>query len=1061
MNTAVFDSQYKNLNAAQKHAVDAIEGPVMVVAGPGTGKTQILTLRIANILLKTQINPSNILALTFTTAATANMRERLIRVIGNAAYMTNIFTFHSFCQHVITEHPDDFWEILGRKLADDIQKVEAIESALDAGKWEHIRPFSKPYFYVSEALRAISDLKREGVTPDELGALVAADKVAFDEIPDKESTRAKGKLKGVYQDELKRIEKNAELSQLYAAYQKKLHAADLYDYDDLIMYTLDKLQKDDDFRLRVMEKYQYILVDEHQDSNNAQNKIVRLLGSFEKNPNIFVVGDEKQAIFRFQGASVENFRSFKDLYPDAQLITLNENYRSTQTILDGALELLKIEESQALEARAPHQNSPISVLVTPDLETQLSSITDSIKSILQSGTPAHEVAVLVRTRAQGKQVAAYLEGRGIPSHRDASENIFEDPAVAKLITILTAVHEYGSEEAIFPLLLIDIFKLDPLDVYKLSQAASRGRKNIYDLLSSDALLEKVGVKESQKIIDLSKKIGTWSIIAHNQSLHTVIHQVVQESGLLTAILQSPDSLASIAALRTLYDTLTSLDQSGDWKLAHFFTYLSKVREHGIKVNAAVSLSSKGKVQIMTVHASKGLEFDHVHIPFAQENVWGGRGRAKLFKLPDAVYVENTPVTLTSRVGGEASRPDMSGGVTERGGTKILRSAQDDGDNNADDAKRLFFVALTRARKSVTISYAKADAKGDPLLPTPFIAEIRTELKQERIVEMASADVARLEILRQAQDDKKGNHDNSRLLDFIHASLEHYGISVSALNNYLSCPWKYFYVNLVRIPAGKNKTLMFGNAMHTALSYFFKHFKDTGEKSRDYLLNAFEKCCDAEQFTREEYTEVLPRGKDFLRAYYDHYEDTFTRNINVKYRINGVSLDLPVILNGVKDPTSVILNGVKDLSHESPPIKLTGELDMMTYLDDTFTQVRVTDFKTGKAKSRHEIEGKTKNADGNYYRQLVFYKLLLKYQAPKLKMSEGELDFVQHDADGSWHRESFVIPDEEVVELESIVQKTVGEIRTLAFWERTCDDPQCEWCALRATTHPKEFEEGLF
>ena len=175
----------------------------------------------------------------------------------------------------------------------------------------------------------------------------------------------------------------------------------------------------------------------------------------------------------------------------------------------------------------------------------------------------------------------------------------------------------------------------------------------------------------------------------------------------------------------------------------------------------------------------------------------------------------------------------------------------------------------------------------------------------------------------------------------------------------------------------------------------------------------------------------------------------------------MSLDLPVILNGVKDPTSVILNGVKDLSHESPPIKLTGELDMMTYLDDTFTQVRVTDFKTGKAKSRHEIEGKTKNADGNYYRQLVFYKLLLKYQAPKLKMSEGELDFVQHDADGSWHRESFVIPDEEVVELESIVQKTVGEIRTLAFWERTCDDPQCEWCALRATTHPKEFEEGLF
>ncbi len=1020
MNTAVFDVQYKKLNTAQKRAVDTIEGPVMVVAGPGTGKTQILTLRIANILLKTQVNPSNILALTFTTAATANMRERLIKVIGNAAYLTNIFTFHSFCQHIITEHPDDFWEILGRKLADDIQKVEAMEAVLDEGKWEHIRPFSKPYFYVPEALRAISDLKREGVTPDELGKLVAEDKVAFDAIPDKESTRAKGKLKGIYQDELKRIEKNAELAILYAAYQKRLHAADLYDYDDLIMYSLDKLQKDEDFRLRIMEKYQYILVDEHQDSNNAQNKIIRLLGSFEKNPNIFVVGDEKQAIFRFQGASIENFRSFKDVYPDAQLITLNENYRSTQTILDGALELLKMEESQALAARAPHPNSPITIVSTPDLATQLATIAGSIKNILADGTPAHEVAVLVRTRAQGKQIATYLESQGLPAHRDASENIFEDPAVAKLITILTAVYKYGDEEHLFPVLLIDIFGLDPLDIYKLSQAASRGRKNIYDLLSTDALLDKVGVKQSQKIIDLGKKIGQWSVAAHNIPLHQLLHQVVQESGLLTSILQSDDSLTSIAALRTLYDTMSSLDHAGDWKLANFFTYLSKVREHGIKVQAAVSLSSKGKVQVMTVHASKGLEFDHVYIPFAQENVWGGRGRAKLFKLPDGVYMESTPVIVS--------------------------------DNESDDAKRLFFVALTRARKSVTLSYATNDAKGDPLLPTPFIAEIRTELKQERVVEMAAMDADSLVMVSPA------NHDNSKLLDFIHASLEHYGISVSALNNYLDCPWKYFYVNLVRIPAGKNKTLMFGNAIHNALTYFFKHFKDTGDRSRDYLLSAFEKCCDAEQFTREEHAEALPRGKDFLRAYYDHYEDTFTRNINVKYRIAGVQLDL--------DHLGVIPNSFRDLSISDPPpasspLKLTGELDMMTYLDDTFTQVRVTDFKTGKAKSRNEIEGKTKNADGNYYRQLVFYKLLLKYQAPKLQMVEGELDFIQHDSDGTWHREAFVIPDEEVLGLESVVQKTVGEIRTLAFWERTCDDPACEWCALRASTHPKEFEGGLF
>ena len=224
------------------------------------------------------------MALTFTQAAATNMRERLHQIIGHEAHHVNIFTFHAFCAHIIENHPDDFWDMLGMRLLDDVEKAKMLENTLDKNTFRSIKPFRKPYHYVSEAMRAIADLKREGVDPGEFAEIVRAEKTAFDAIPDKESTRVKGSLKGVYKTKLTEIERNEELQVLYDEYQKNLSKENLYDYDDLIMGVLTKLKSDQDFRLRIMEQYQYILVDEHQDSNNAQNKIIKYLTSFHENP---------------------------------------------------------------------------------------------------------------------------------------------------------------------------------------------------------------------------------------------------------------------------------------------------------------------------------------------------------------------------------------------------------------------------------------------------------------------------------------------------------------------------------------------------------------------------------------------------------------------------------------------------------------------------------------------------------------------------------------------------------------------------------------------------------
>lgn len=990
----VFDREYTRLNSEQKQAVDTIEGPVMVVAGPGTGKTQILTLRIAQILLKTQLDPGSILALTYTQAAASNMRERLLRIIGSDAHAVNIFTFHAFCTHVIELNPDDFWEVLGRKLADDMHRIKILESVVDTQGFTRIKPYGKPHYYVGDALRAISDLKREGVDPSELASIVATQRETFIKIPDKESTRVVGSLKGVYQDQLRDIEKNEELAKLYALYQAQLQEQDLYDYDDLIMYLLAKLRSDADFRLRQMERNQYILVDEHQDSNNAQNKILQLLTSYESNPNIFVVGDEKQAIFRFQGASIENFRRFTSTYPGAVLIRLRQNYRSTQTILDSAIHLLGADDQQ-LVANISADPRPITVIDTPTPDAELAVLVSRIQSDLGAGVSPDQIVVLTRTREKLRDAARALTDAQIPVYLDLDVDVFRSDTIKRLLIILRAVVYFAQPEHIFPLLHLDFVELDPLSLYKLTQAVSRKRMGLEDILADPEKLRAMDVREADKMHKLFNQIGRWHTLSHQSSLQSLLHTIVRESGLLRYILRDSNPILATAPLRELYDNLQSVDQEDNWTLTDLFTYITKLEEHNLTLRASVKTQSKDKVQLMTVHGAKGLEFDHVYIPFAQDTVWGGRKRPRLFHLPDEVYSASS-------------------------------------DTDMDDDKRLFFVALTRARHVVCISYSHTKKDGTPSLPSPYIDDILPHLRSS---EHSSQDVTSATL----QTDR-AQKPQDEFSEFVQASFAEYGLSVSALNNYLQCPWKYFYVNLVRVPSGKDKILMFGNAVHNALTYFFRHFKQTGERSRDYLLEAFEQSAKQEMFTTAEINDAIVRGKQILRSYYDTYVDRFTRNVQVKLRI-------PSVLIPSEDSSSTI--------------KLTGEIDLVEYLDHSLTSVDVIDFKTGRAKSRGEIQGQTKGADGNYYRQLVFYKLLLQHFRPSWTVREGVLDFVQPDSKGVMHRESFQISDSEVRELTATIHESVRDILGLNFWNRECKDGKCEWCALRRSLDHRLFEGGLF
>ena len=480
-----FAELYKRLNPAQKEAVDTIEGPVMVIAGPGTGKTTILTLRIANILLKTDTPPDAILALTFTESGTYAMRRKLVEIVGSSGYKVNVATFHGFCNGIIKEYPERFPRIIGSIAMTDIDQIKTMEKIIAEVDLKLLRPFGEPLYYVRPALGAIRALKREGYGAVDLERSIKSEEQFFTLTPDlyHKSGAHKGRMKGEYIKQKEHIEKNKELLKLFTSYEKTLADKKYYDYEDMIVEVIKALRADADFLLILQENFQYILADEHQDANNAQNMILELLSSFHKTPNLFIVGDEKQAIFRFQGASLENFLYFKKLYPEALLINLEENYRSQQGILNASHSL--IEKNKApeifsrvrLKSNSKHKVKPVIIreFRTEDLEHFF--IAHDIKKKIIDGIKPKDIAVLYRDNRDAFPIVSALERLRVSCQILSDQDMLGDLQIRKLILIFRGLADLADDEAIGKLLFIHLLFLRRCERPPRSGGRSTNRSN--------------------------------------------------------------------------------------------------------------------------------------------------------------------------------------------------------------------------------------------------------------------------------------------------------------------------------------------------------------------------------------------------------------------------------------------------------------------------------------------------------------------------------------------------------------------------------------------------------
>lgn len=972
--TKAFEDSYKSLNAAQRKAVDSIEGPVMVIAGPGTGKTTILTLRIANILRKTDIPADSILALTFTESGAAAMRRKLTSIIGAAAYKVNIHTFHGFAGHIFEQYPDYFPRIIGSSVITEVEQMKIIEEAIHSKDIKLLRPYGDQSYYVRPVLKEIQTLKRENISPARLkeNLKVRNVKVGVEQLGGKTGGKKSGEMTAAEKAKLdKQFEKNIELARIYETYEKELVNRKKYDFEDMLLELIKVMETD--LKLILQEQYQYILADEHQDANASQNKILELLADFHDSPNLFIVGDDKQAIYRFQGASLENFLYFSKKYKEAIVVDLTHNYRSHQSILDASHQIILNNPTIAGHAPKPlislqMGSRPIQVKEYITLDDEIEGLAKDIKSLISNGAKPDSIVVLYRDNKNALPISSVFRAHGIFHHIESNRDLLVEPDVAKIILLMKVIANPSNDAILAQALFIPELKCDPAEIASMCATARRDELPLHKVVKS---------------LPAYKKILEWSKESRVLQFPDFLQKIIQDTSLIDAVVKAQDSLERLEIIQSFYDHVQSLARSTkNFTIDSFIEYLNITEEHGMMANRAISEHLSG-VRLMTAHRAKGLEFDYVFIVHAVDGVWGSRSSRNLFTIPLIEHARNI--------------------------------------GRIEDERRLFYVAMTRAREVVTISYPLSTNDKENI-PSQFIGEIKQNLINFRKVPSRET-ASHTAITFKSQEKNLG----VSILEpgYIRSKFLTQPLSVTHLNNYLDCSWKYFFLNLIRIPQPQNKHQMYGTAIHYALRTFFNAHKDGRHLGKDQLIELFVHALESEPMNKKDRTESSKKGVLALGGYYDAYHNTWNKKLLTEYSIRGVELSMGPALN----------------------IQLTGKLDKVEFIDDR--RVVVIDYKTGKPKSRNEIEGKTAGSDGNYKRQLVFYKLLLELNKSHsgFVMEQGEIDFIEPNDTGKYKKESFEISSAEVEDLKKVIAKMAEEILGLSFVNSSCNKKECEYCKL--------------
>jgi len=1021
-----FNQALAQLNAEQLAAVNQVDGPVLVIAGPGTGKTQILAARIGKILLETDAKAGEILCLTYTDAGAVAMRKRLFEFIGPEAYRVNIYTFHAFCNEIIQENLEYFGKLTLDALS-DLESAMFFRELVDEFPNDHLlKRFTGDIYYDAPRLKSLfSDMKKENWTAEAIQKAVEeylADLPLREEYVYKRANAAKGiKVGDLKQKEIdaakEKMEKLLAAVGEYQNFDAKMKARSRYDYDDMIQWVLKAFRENEDLLRRYQERYQYILVDEFQDTSGSQNELLKFMLNYWDTPNVFVVGDDDQSIFKFQGANTKNILDFAADYSSRlKKVVLTQNYRSNQLILDVSKALIEnnferlttqLQLDKNLESAHPRFSE---LMIEPQVKEyenpnqELADVAAQIKRLLDRGTEAGEIAVIYRNHSQVEDLLRFFDTQHIAVNTKRKVDIFTLPFGEKVLNILRYLamemdSPYSGDELLFEIMHYDFFDIPPIEIAKASVAVAKENyataNNNEPKTSLRRYISQMRSPAQPGLFDQQTNQGMKFLISDihylltysaSNTLQQLFEQVVAKMGVLKYIMQQPDKGWYMQVLTSLFDFIKDESRKKpDIKLADLMHIIKLMQEHGIRLELNQVIFSENGINFLTAHGSKGLEFEHVFVIGCTKKIWDGKGRNNGFSYPD---------TLTQ--------------------------AKDDEIAQKEESRRLFYVALTRAKQFLHISYAAQDKNGKEQEASQFVSEIIAgtylQVQHPKVSEALMLDFLASQFLETLQP-------KVELLDknYIDLLLQNYTLSVTHLSNYLDCPLRFYFQCLIRVPSGKSPSATFGQAVHWALNRIFRKMKENGDEFplTDEFMREFRWYMhrNRDSFTKEDFKLRMNYGEKILPAYYE-------QNIPVWNKI------------------AVTERSIRNVEVEGVPVK--GNLDKIEF---TGKQVTVVDYKTGKLKNAKD---KLKRPDdehpngGDYWRQAVFYKLLIDHdRALDWQVVSTVFEFVEPVNDEYYKEKIVITPEDTETVTEQI--KTVYQKILAHDFNTGCGKKECDWC----------------
>ncbi len=970
-----FNKAIGKLNKSQKEAVENIEGSIMVLAGPGTGKTQVLALRIGNILMETDMQASNILCLTFSNAGVQAMKKRLAELLGPTGEEIQVHTYHSFANKILDQQKQES-TLSENGLLTDVQRYMILEKLLAnpeiAGKYYELKPSNN--LRLSSLAKLFSMFKQEGINSNSLRK--AASDAINNVLPfmDEFIYKKKDGLNSIGQKLQNDIEEFTKaIAPMYDEYLKILKERNKYEFEDMLDEAVKLLNENESLLFQLRENYQYILVDEFQDTNRKQLNLLEVLIKDIEQPNLFIVGDDDQCVYKFQGASSENFLWIQEMIPDMKIILLDTNYRSTEAILESSFSVINKNvkrhafKTSPLKAGIDYASFNKIPFITEfkSEEQEAYGIANEIDKLLKKGHQG-SIAVLFRKNKEAASIKKWLNQLEIPfTINQTKENLLDTDFGKRVYYILQFVRLYDkkNDSAItyFNKLMMELGETPHLLFTHLSyKKQSKKEINYFQYLMANQFDE--GFAETteclKKLVELADQ--------REEKLSEPFLEKLME-------IVSHNYQCNEFYLKVWDDFIISFNQTDKYKTSvslanllwyHFIQHIS-IPVPSINENATGIILS-------TIHSSKGLEYDTVFVKGCQDTNW------------------------------EDAR-DSSNGINV---PKVLNQFIKQDTDEIEDLRRVFYVALTRAKQNLYISYCEDTTLKFPKRASLLLSElIENKDSKERLVCDIELPVLNRKLIPIST--------TPALMNLIKGRVSSFAISTSSTHNWTKCQNRFFFLNICKLTDEGNEAMTLGSLIHKVLEEIAKDISIQYSKDKiDQLVE-----------------NIFPEFKYDFHPLHEFGYKWAAKVIVVNYLRENPFTKKPEGLErflNYKMKNGVLINGV---------------IDRLEFHGNT---VKIIDYKSGKSKSNNEVFQSDLEIGSPYWRQGMMYHYLVN----GVYGDKNDIDFSFHYVEEKEEKNRIKkFHYEENIEYEYWLKGIWDQVKQLTF-NNQCEDENCIYCRER-------------